>query len=345
MRAETNAVTTQTFATRAVLGLELVALAVGVLQFAFATATVTRPLLAAAGLALLGVTVIAARAIPALQGSHVRQHWLAIVALLICISLLVVATGGIGSALVTLYLIPLAVVAIAFGNWMLVALISAAIVVLGYALGAVTPGVDVHTREFAVLLISALAPGVAVAVTLGALIGQMQTAAQRIRDLAATDALTGLLNLRAFEEVLQQEHRKAERFGRPYTLIVVDTDNLSLVNETLGHEAGSQVIVAVAAAIARSIRNSDIAARLGGDEFIVLLSEADAATGAGIAQRIRNNVYAGTVSVANRLIRANASIGAATFPEDHLYPKELMILADQRMQQDRELRRPPAEAQ
>jgi len=190
-----------------------------------------------------------------------------------------------------------------------------------------------------------LAPGVAVAVTLGALIGRMQTAAQRIRDLAATDSLTGLLNLRAFEDVLQQEHRKAERFGRPYTLVVVDTDNLKVVNETLGHEAGSQVIVAVGAAIARSIRGSDIAARLGGDEFVVLLSEADAATGAAIAQRIRNNVYAGTVSVANRLIRANASLGVATFPEDHLYPKELMILADQRMQQDRELRRPPADAQ
>lgn len=345
MRAETNAVTTQSFATRAVLGLELVALAVGVLQFAFATATVARPLLAAAGLALLSVTVVAVRAIPALQRSHVRQHWLAIVALLICISLLVIATGGVGSALVTLYLIPLAAVAIAFGNWALVALISVAIVALGYALGAVTPGVDVRTREFAVLLMSVLTPGVAVAVTLGALIGQMQTAAQRIRDLAATDSLTGLLNLRAFEEVLQQEHRKAERFGRPYTLIVVDTDNLKLVNETLGHEAGSQVIVAVAAAIARSIRGSDIAARLGGDEFVVLLSEADAATGAGIAQRIRNNVYAGTVSVANRLIRANASLGVATFPEDHLYPKELLILADQRMQQDRELRRAPADAQ
>ena len=59
-------------------------------------------------------------------------------------------------------------------------------------------------------------------------------------------------------------------------------------------------------------------------------------------QRIRNNVYAGTVSVANRLIRANVSVGTRNFPEDHLYPKELMILADQRMQQDRELRRAPA---
>jgi diguanylate cyclase (GGDEF)-like protein len=342
MSAESNAVTTQTFATRAVLWLELIALAVGALQFAFAPNTVLRPIIAAIALVLLSVSIVGIRTLPILQRSSSRQHWIAIVALLISITLLVVATGGIGSALVTLYLIPLAAVALAFGRWPLVALVGVAIFIVGYVLGALTPGVNIRTREFAVLLLSALAPGVAIAVTLGALIGQMQSAVQRIRDLAATDSLTGLLNLRAFEEVLQQEHRKAERFGRPYTLIVVDTDNLQLVNETLGHEAGSQVIVAVAAAISRSIRGSDIAARLGGDEFIVLLSEADSATGAQIAQRIRNNVYAGTLSVANRLIRANASLGTATFPEDHLYPKELMILADQRMQQDRELRRPAA---
>lgn len=338
MRAETKAVSMQSFATRAVLWLEVVALAIGVLQFAFAPASVVRPLLAAAGLALLSMSIVLVRTLPILQRSTQRQHWLAIVALLACVTLLVLGTGGIDSALVTLYFIPLAAVALAFGRWTLVALVSVAIVGLAYVLGLSTPGVDVHTREFAVLLVSALAPGVAVALTLGALIGQMQTAVQRIRDLAATDSLTGLLNLRAFEDVLQQEHRKAERLGRPYTVVVVDTDNIKVVNETLGHDAGSQVIVAVAGAISRSIRTSDIAARLGGDEFVVLLSEADAATGAAIAQRIRNNVYGGTVSVANRLIRANASIGIATFPEDHLYPKELMILADQRMQQDRELR-------
>jgi diguanylate cyclase (GGDEF)-like protein len=170
----------------------------------------------------------------------------------------------------------------------------------------------------------------------------MHSAVQRISDLASTDALTGLLNLRAFEEVLQQEHRKSERFNRPYTLAVIDVDNLAQVNEMLGHEAGSQVLGAVASAITRSIRGSDVAARLGGDEFIVLLVEADGQTGTAIAQRIRNNVYAGTVSVANRLIRANVNVGTANFPDDHLYPKELMILAEQRMQQDRDLRRPPA---
>jgi len=280
--------------------------------------------------------------VPFLQHPASRQHGVGIVALTLCITLLAAATGGAHSALVTLYLIPLAVVALAFGRWWLVALLAVVIALLGFGLGALTPGVNIRDHEFSVLLLSKLAPGVAISVVLGALIERMQSAVQRISDLASSDHLTGLLNLRAFEEVLQQEHRKAERFGRPYTLVVVDVDNLGQVNETLGHEAGSQVIVSVAAAISRSIRASDVAGRLGGDDFVVLLSEADGATGTAIAQRIRNNVYAGTVSVANRLIRANASLGIATFPEDHLFPKELMILADQRMQQDRELRRPPA---
>ncbi len=329
---------TQGFATAALLWLELLALAIGVLQFAFAPNTVHRPLIAALALALLSVSILLVRSIPALQRPVARQHWIAIVALIVSATLLALATGGAYSALVTLYLIPLAAIALAFGRWWLVALLALLIAALGMMLGMLTPGVDVLSAEFAVLMLSKIMPGLAIALILGALIEQMQTAVQRISDLAATDHLTGLLNLRAFETVLQQEHRKAERFGRPYALVMVDVDNLAQINTTLGHEAGSQVIASVAAAITRSIRTSDVAARVGGDDFVTLLADTDVATAAAIAQRIRNNIYASTISVANRLIRANASVGIANFPQDHLAPKDLMILADQRMKQDRELR-------
>jgi diguanylate cyclase (GGDEF)-like protein len=338
--AATNA--TPGFAIKAALWLEILTLAVGVLQFAFAPGIVQQPLVAALALALLAVAIVLTRTVALLKTSPARQHWLAIVTLTLTVTMLVVATGGAHSVLSALYLMPLAVIALAFGRWWLVAVLGVVIAGLGLIVGALTPGVDIHDVEFGMLMMSRLAPGVAVNVALAALIERMHSAVQRISDLAATDHLTGLLNLRAFEDVLQQEHRKAERFGRAYTLVIVDVDNLGQVNEQLGHEAGSQVIVAVGAAVSRSIRASDVAARLGGDDFIVLMTEADSATGSVIAQRIRNNVYAGTVSVANRLIRANVSLGIASFPEDHLYPKELMILADQRMQQDRELRRPPA---
>lgn len=333
--------TTSGFASTALLSLELLALAIGVLQFVFAPNTVQNPWLAALALGLLSFSILLVRLVPSLQRPASRQHWIGVAATIVSVTLLTLATGAAQSVLVTLYLIPLAAIALAFGRWWLVALVAVVIALLGILLGTMTPGVEVRSAEFAMLMLSKLLPGLAVALILGALIERMQTAVQRISDLAASDPLTGLLNLHSFEQVLQQEHRKAERLGRPYTLVMVDVDNLASVNETLGHEAGSQVIVSAAAAISRSIRSTDVAARVGGDDFIVLLSETDAPTGGVIAQRIRNNIYSGTTSVANRVIRANASIGTASFPDDHLYPKELMMIVDQRMQQDRELRSTP----
>ena len=342
MRAEEPAGDNRDFAAGALLWLHLLVLTAGVLQFAFVPQTVRQPLLAVVALTLLTVSMLITRSLPALQRPLGRQHSIDVISLTLCVTLLCAATGAARSALLPLYTIPLAAVAVGFGSWWLVILLAAVIGALGMVLGALTPQTYIGDPEFLGLLLNTIASGVVVGLLIAALIGRMHSAVQRISDLASTDSLTGLLNLRAFEEVLQQEHRKAERFNRPYTLAVIDVDNLAQVNEMLGHEAGSQVLGTVANAITRSIRTSDVAARLGGDEFIVLLVEADAETGTAIAQRIRNNVNAGTVSVANRLIRANVSVGIAQFPEDHLYPKELMILADQRMQQDKELRRPPA---
>lgn len=340
--AQPAAAQTQGFAARALLCLELLTLAIGALQFAFVPVSVERPMLAAAALGLLTVSILFSRVVPAFQQPIARQHCVDIAALVVCITLFAMATGSAHSVIVPLYLIPLVGASLAFGRWWVVLLLTTVIAAVGFLLGALTPQMDIAGAAFGVQLLSVLAPGAAVALIIAALIEQMNSAVQRISDLASTDSLTGLLNLRSFEEILQQEHRKAERFGRPYTVVVVDVDNLAHINETMGHEAGSQVLGAVAAAITRSIRTSDVAARLGGDEFVVLLTEADSAMGGAIATRIRNNVYAGTVSVANRLIRANVNVGVANFPEDHLYPKELMILADQNMQQDRALRRPPA---
>ena len=342
MRAEEPAGDNRGFAAAVLLWLHLLILTAGALQFAFVPQSVLQPLLAVVALTLLTVSMLVTRSLPSLQRPIARQHWIDVASLTLCITLLCAATGAARSSLLSLYAAPLAAIAVAFGSWWLVILLAAVIGALGMVLGALTQQTYIGDPEFLGMLFNSFAPATAVALVIAALIGRMHSAVQRISDLASTDSLTGLLNLRAFEEVLQQEHRKAERFNRQYTVVVVDVDNLGQVNEMLGHEAGSQVLGSVAGAITRSIRTTDVAARLGGDEFIVLLVEADTETGAAIAQRMRNNVYAGTVSVANRLIRATVNVGTANFPDDHLYPKELMILADQRMQQDRQLRRPPA---
>ena len=342
MRPEQPASDNRDFAAMVLLWLHLLIMSAGALQFVFVPQNVVQPLLAVGALSLLGVSMLITRSIPALQRQLARQHWIDVAVSTLCVALLCAATGAARSSLLPLFSVPLAGIAVAFGSWWLVVLLAVVIGALGLLLGALTPQTYIGDPDFLGLLFNMFAPGTAVALVVAALVGRMHSAVQRISDLSSTDSLTGLLNLRAFEEVLQQEHRKAERFNRPYTVAVIDVDNLAQVNEMLGHDAGSQVLGIVANAITRSIRGSDVAARLGGDEFIVLLVEADAETGTAIGQRIRNNVYAGTVSVANRLIRANVNVGTANFPEDHLYPKELMSLAEQNMEQDRALRRAPA---
>ena len=320
MRAEQPASDNRGFAAAVLLWLHLLILTAGAAQFAFAPYAVHQPLLAVGALALLTLSMLVTRSIPAMQRPLARQHWIDVITLTISVTALCAATGAVRSSLLSLYAVPLAGIAVAFGSWWLVVMLAAVVAALGLLLGSLTPNTYIGDPEFLTLLFNTFAPPTAVALLVAALIARMQSAVQRISDLSSTDALTGLLNLRAFEEVLQQEHRKAERFNRPYTVAVIDVDNLAQVNEMLGHDAGSQVLGTVASAITRSIRGSDVAARLGGDEFIVLLVEADAQTGAAIAQRIRNNVYAGTVSVANRLIRAYVNVGTANFPDDHLYP-------------------------
>ena len=186
---------------------------------------------------------------------------------------------------------------------------------LGLLLGALTPQTYIGDPEFLALLFNMFAPGAAVALIVAALIEQMHSAVQRISDLASTDALTGLLNLRAFEEVLQQEHRKAERFSRPYTVVVIDVDNLAQVNEMLGPRSGQPG----ARHGGRAPSRARFAARTSRRASAATSSSCCwwkrmRQTGAAIAQRIRNNVYAGTVSVANRLIRANVNVGIGELP-------------------------------
>ncbi len=324
---------------RALIALQLLVLAIGVLQFAFVPSSITNPLLAVATLAGFACVVVLAHVLPVIRARRVLQQCADLLLMTAAITLLAISSGSIHSSLTALYTLPLAGAAIVFARWWAVVAFAGLIAALGFLLGSLTAQIDLRSTEFGVLLVSVFTPGAVVALLLATLVEKMQHADRRIRDLASTDTLTGLLNFRAFENVLQQEHRKAERFGRTYSLVMVDVDNLTHINETLGHEAGNLIINAVAAAITRSVRASDIAARLGGDEFVVLCIECNTETATAVAQRIRNMVYAGTVSVANRLIRANVSVGIANFPADHLYPKELMILASQRMQQDLDLRR------
>lgn len=322
----------------------LVALVVGVLPFAFAPNLVEYPRVAALGLASLAVATLLLMVPPIRRWPAIQRNSIAIAMLLVFATALSFATGKGHSPLLVLYLLPLAATGGTFGRPAWVIACAVLVALLGCGLAALTPGMAPLAHEFAVLLCSMLLPAVAVAFALGHQVEQARNTEQRLQALAGSDPLTGLLNLKAFDELLQHHHRRAEREGLPYALLMIGVNDTATIKESMGHNAGDQLLLAVAQAITRSVRQSDAAARLGGDVFAVLLVDMDAPQAAQVAQRMRNHVYQGTISIGKRLLRASVSIGSAQFPEDHLQPKELMMIADQRMQQDEVLRREQASA-
>lgn len=95
------------------------------------------------------------------------------------------------------------------------------------------------------------------------------------------DSLTGIANRRSFLETLSAEIERAKRYQFVTTMAYVDADNFKHVNDSLGHDAGDELLAAVATVIRNNLRNIDTVARLGGDEFCILMPHTDAAA-AGI---------------------------------------------------------------
>ena len=93
-----------------------------------------------------------------------------------------------------------------------------------------------------------------------------------IRQLSLTDELTGIYNRRGFFLLAEQQLKIAQRTQTPYCVLFADIDGLKLINDTLGHDIGDQLIVESAQLLQQTFREADIVARLGGDEFVVLFS-------------------------------------------------------------------------
>jgi diguanylate cyclase (GGDEF)-like protein len=104
-------------------------------------------------------------------------------------------------------------------------------------------------------------------------LAKVESLASEVYKLAALDQLTGLYNRRSGEQRLAQEMSRAQRHGRPLTVLLMDLDGLKQVNDKHGHAAGDTLLKGFADRLQRAIRGSDLAVRLGGDEFMALLPE------------------------------------------------------------------------
>ncbi len=249
-------------------------------------------------------------------------------------------TGRSASPLLNLYLLPIILSAFTLGR--LVTLLQvAAIAVCHLLFAAATPGVDVVSLYYASQAVGQLAPFLLVAYLTSTLTADITEARERIENLAHTDALTGLLNVRTFNEVWQRVHAASESERSVYALLLIDIDKLKEINDAFGHEGGNSAITLVAKCLQRSIRSSDHAARFGGDEFAVLLPGASPEIAEAVVKRVRHNVYKTTLDLRSRMIRCSVSIGVVSYPKDARDTRELLSIADRKMYRDRELRRAP----
>jgi diguanylate cyclase (GGDEF)-like protein len=140
---------------------------------------------------------------------------------------------------------------------------------------------------------------------------------------AATDALTGVANHRTFHERLIADLARARRYGTPVSVAMIDVDRFKLVNDVGGHEAGDEILVAVADCLSRAARTEDTLARVGGDEFAWILPETTGPEAHVAVERARREV----VAHGDRIPRVTISAGVAdsTWTSD---PTELVRLAD-----------------
>jgi diguanylate cyclase (GGDEF)-like protein len=161
--------------------------------------------------------------------------------------------------------------------------------------------------------------------------------ARRVEYLAYHDGLTGLPNRGMFSKLLNQSISDAHRYERTLAVAFLDLDRFKQINDSLGHEAGDQLLQDVSVRLRACVRESDTVARLGGDEFVVLLTGLEnPAEAAAVAQKLLT-IVARPFNLCGQEFRITVSIGISTYPQDGLDEQMLTKNADIAMYQAKAL--------
>jgi diguanylate cyclase (GGDEF)-like protein len=154
---------------------------------------------------------------------------------------------------------------------------------------------------------------------------------ERTKQLATTDAMTGVANHRELETYLERELARVKKTREPLAIIMADVDHFKAINDTVGHPAGDKVLQHLTRQILLpSVRPKDLVARYGGDEFVLVLRGTDSRAAVAVAERIRRTVSSQAVLLDGKAVsNLSLSLGIAVFPRDGETREALIQAADQ----------------
>jgi diguanylate cyclase (GGDEF)-like protein len=239
-------------------------------------------------------------------------------------------TGGADSPLHALYILVIIVASLTLGKIVTLAeliLITGCYIWLAYPHEAG----DLLTLPYGTKLLTQIAPMLLVAYITSMLSADIRRAYGHAKHLSEIDDLTGVLNMRAFASYAERVSHQAGRYARPFSVLMIDSDSLKQVNDSLGHEAGNRLLQQTVQCIQGQLRQTDVIARYGGDEFVALLPETPCTGAAGVAERIRKNVEMMPLVTREQNTSTTISIGVACYPNHGVDFETVMEKADQAM--------------
>jgi diguanylate cyclase (GGDEF)-like protein/PAS domain S-box-containing protein len=154
---------------------------------------------------------------------------------------------------------------------------------------------------------------------------------EQLRHLADHDPLTGLRNRRLFENDLRLQVARSQRYGEQAAVMMIDLDGFKAINDVHGHKVGDETLGAIATALTRRLRETDLLARLGGDEFAVLLPHADAQGAALVADGLVRVIAACSIDLGDTVVHPSGSVGAAIIDRHTLSAEQVLDQADRAM--------------
>lgn len=140
---------------------------------------------------------------------------------------------------------------------------------------------------------------------------QLESMLHHVESLAITDPLTGLFNRRRFSDVLRREVAVTRRYKNPLALLMIDLDHFKVINDRFGHDAGDEVLRAIAVALSTGLREVDLAARYGGEEFAVIMPHTSKTNAEIVAQRVAKQIAVLQHQFNGETVALTASLGIA----------------------------------